>query len=368
MSVDIERPQLRSLRKYIPGRSIEEVQREYGLTEVIKLASNENPLGTSPRALAAMQAELTRVSMYPEPTCPDLTNELSRHLGLPQDRILFGNGADGILTMIAQAFVSQDDEAVFAAPTFSIYSQVVQIMGGQCVAVPVDPDLRHDVSSMAAAVTQRTKLLFLCSPNNPTGTIVRRDEAEWLLQRLPERVVVVFDEAYCDFVEAEDYPDSLAYIRQGLNVLSLRTFSKIAGLAGLRIGYALGKAELIESLGKVRESFPVNRVAQVGASAALNDREFKERTLAVNRDGKRFLYAEFGRMGLRYVPTQANFVFVDFAVDSTEAFNRLLRRGVVVRPGFIWDYPTWARISVGTQSDNEKLIAALEAVLGELRG
>lgn len=361
------RPELNSLKKYIPGKSIEEVQREYGLAEVIKLASNENPLGSSPKALAAMHAELAKANLYPEPTCPDLTRDLAARLSLTPDNIIFGNGADGILTIIAQAFVNAGDEAIFCPPTFVVYDQVVQVMGGTCVRVPMGSDLRHNVSDILEAVTPHTKLILVCNPNNPTGTIIRKDEADRLVERAPSHAIIVFDEAYFDFVEDADYPDTLNYVRQGCNVVVLRTFSKIYGLAGLRIGYALSTPDLIDTMAKVRESFPVNRVAQAGARAALTDDEFRQQTLAVNRAGKRFLYQRFAELGLEYVPTEANFVFVNFGVDSREVFQRLLRHGVVVRPGFIWDFNTWARVTIGTQYDNEKFIDALEAVLRGLR-
>lgn len=366
MTETLGRPELRSLKKYIPGKSIEEVQREYGLTEVIKLASNENPLGSSPKALAAMQAELAKVNLYPEPTCPDLTRELAAKVNLAPENILFGNGADGVLTIIAQAFVSSGDEAIFCPPTFVVYDQIVQVMGGVCRQVPMGHDFRHNVADIVRAITPKTKLILICNPNNPTGTIIRKNEMDWLLERVLPRTVVVLDEAYCDFVEDADYPDSLEYIRRGHNVIVLRTFSKIYGLAGVRIGYALSTPDLVDTMAKVRESFPVNRVAQAGARAALGDDEFRQRTLAVNRAGKRFLYERFGELGLEFLPTEANFVFVNLGVDSKEAFQRLLRLGVVVRPGFIWDLNSWARVTIGTQYDNEKFIAALEAVLRDM--
>ncbi len=366
MAETLERPELRSLKKYIPGKSIEEVQREYGLPEVIKLASNENPLGSSPKALAAMHAELAKVNLYPEPTCPDLTRDLAARINLAPESILFGNGADGVLTIIAQAFVNAGDEAIFCPPTFVVYDQVVQVMGGVCRQVPMGGDFRHNVADIVKAITPKTKLILICNPNNPTGTIVRKAEADWLMERVPPHAIVAFDEAYSDFVEDPDYPDSLEYIRQGRNVIVLRTFSKIYGLAGLRIGYALSTPELIDVMAKVRESFPVNRVAQAGARAALTDEAFRQQTLSVNRAGKKFLYQRFGDLGLEFVPTEANFIFVNFGVDSKEVFQRLLRLGVVVRPGFIWNLNTWARVTIGTQRDNEKFIAALERVLGDM--
>lgn len=366
MADTLSRPELASLKKYIPGKSIEEVQREYGLSEVIKLASNENPLGPSPKAVAAMQAELASVSLYPEPTCPGLTLDLAAKLGLEPENIIFGNGGDGLLTVIGQAFVCPGDEAIMARPTFSIYDQIVRVMGGRVVTVPTGPELRHDLPKMAEAITAETKLVFICNPNNPTGTIVYREETDWLMDRVPARAIVVFDEAYSEFVEHPDYPDSLEYIRQGRNVIVLRTFSKVYGLAGLRIGYVLSTPQLVDYMAKVRETFPVNRVAQAGARAALTDEEFRQKTLTVNSTGKRFLYERFTALGLKFAPSEANFVFVNFGVDSAEVFNRLLRRGVVIRPGFIWELPTWARVTIGTQSDNEKFIIALEAVLKEL--
>jgi len=366
MAGSLERPELKTLKKYIPGKPIEEVQREYGLAEVVKLASNENPLGTSPKAIAAMQAELAKLNLYPESTCPELTEAVAARLGMPPESLLFDNGGDAILSSIAQAFVNPGDEAIMANPSFVSYPTSVQIMSGRCVLVPLDADYRHDLPAMAAAITPRTKLIYVCNPNNPTGTIVTKRETDWLLERVPEHALVVFDEAYYDFVENPEYPQTLEYVREGRNVIVVRTFSKIYGLAGVRVGYAVARPDLIDSLAKVREVFAVDRVAQAGARAALTDEEFRQRTIAVNSAGKRYLYERFQSLGRRYVPTDANFVWVDLGVDTRIAFDRLLRRGVIVRPGFIWDYPTWARVTIGTQAENEKFIAALSDVLEEM--
>jgi histidinol-phosphate aminotransferase len=367
MSDTLERPQLKGLKKYIPGKSIEQVQRELGLPEVIKLASNENPLGPSPKAIAAMHAELDKLNLYPEPTCPDLTVEMAAYLGVGEDNLLFTNGGDGMLTVIAQAFVNHDDEAVMGLESFSIYSQVVTVMGGKPVFVPLDKDFRHDLKAMAAAITPKTKLIFVCCPNNPTGTINSKAEMDWFLDQVPSSAVVVLDQAYYDYVESPDYPRGIDYVKEGRNVILLRTFSKIAGLAGVRIGFVIAKASLIDSLAKVRESFPVNRLAQAGARGFIKDDEFKQKTLSCNHDGKLFLYAELKRLGLQYVPTDANFIFVNFGVDSKEAFIRLQRKGVIVRPGYIWDLPTWTRVTIGTEYDNQKFIEALTEVLEDMK-
>ena len=367
MSSSLERAELKTLKKYSPGKPIEEVQREYGLAEVVKLASNENPLGTSPKAIAAMQAELARLNLYPESTCPELTVDVAARLGLQPENLLFDNGGDAVLTSIAQTFINPGDEAVMARPSFVSYPTSVQIMSGRCLHVPLDSQHRHDLPRMVEAITPRTRLVYVCNPNNPTGTIVTKRETDWLLERMPEQVIVVFDEAYYDFVEHPDYPQTLEYVREGCNVIVIRTFSKIYGLAGVRVGYAISRPEIIDSLSKVREVFAVDRVAQAGARAALTDEEFRQQTVAVNSAGKRYLYERLASLGLEYTPTEANFVWANLGVDTRVAFERLLRRGVIVRPGFIWDYPTWARVTIGTQTDNEKFIAALEAVLEEMR-
>jgi len=350
------------LAAYVPGRSIEEVEREYGRKRWVKLASNENLLGPSPKAVRAMREEIRRVYFYPEGPCPKLRQALAERFSLPERAVVVSNGADNLILMIANAFVDEGDEVVTGDPTFFVYANSALIMGGKVVKVKLR-DHTHDLSAMAKAVNKRTKLVFLCNPNNPTGTIVSKPSLDAFLNRLPKQVVVVLDEAYCDFVEDPSWPDGANYVREGRQVICLRTFSKVYGLAGMRVGYALGREDLIDCLYKVREAFPVNRLANVAALAALEDKEHEARSIRMVHEGKRYLYRELEKMGLSYVPTEANFMLIDFGRDVGEVFEKLLREGVIIRPGKIWGYPTAARVTIGRTNDNRRFIQALKKVL-----
>ena len=346
---------------YVPGRSIEEVQKELGAKRWIKLASNENLLGPSPMAIRAIQKELSNIYLYPEGPCTVLRQVLARKFSLPERRVVVSNGADNLILMIANAFVDEGDEVVMADPTFQVYTNVTQMMGGRTVKLRLK-DFTHDLDSMLNKVSRKTKLIFICNPNNPTGTIVSEKAFHSFLSELPARVIVVLDEAYGDFVDDPSYPNGLDYIKRGAQVIVLRTFSKVYGLAGLRIGYALGGEDLVDCLYQVRDPFPVHRLAQVAALAALKDRDHTEKSVQLIHEGRKYLYKELDRMGLFYVPSQANFVFIDFGRDSEEIFQSLLREGVIIRPGKVWNYPTFARVTVGRMRDNQRFIKALKKI------
>ncbi len=349
------------IASYIPGKSIEEVQKELGAKRWIKLASNENLLGPSPNAVAAIRKELPNIYLYPEGPSTVLKKALAQKFSLSEDMIVISNGADNLILMIASAFVNEGDEVMVADPTFTVYTHVTQIMGGKPIKIRLK-DFTHDLDGMLKKVNRKTKLVFICNPNNPTGTIITKEWFDHFISRLPDHVIVVLDEAYGDFVEDPFYPNGLDYIKEG-QVILLRTFSKIYGLAGLRIGYALGREDLVDCLYQVREPFPVHRLAQVAAVAALSDEDHVIKSIQLVNEGKRYLYKELDKMGLSYVPSQANFIFIDFEKDSGEVFKGLLREGVIIRPGKIWGYPTFARVTIGKMADNRRFIKALERVL-----
>ena len=303
------------IESYIPGKSIEEVQKEFGAKRWVKLASNENLLGPSPKAVSAVRKELPNIYLYPEGPCTVLRQALAKRFSLPEGMVVISNGADNLILMIASAFVNEGDEVVMADPTFSVYTNVTQIMGGKPVKVKLK-DFTHDLDTMLKKVTRKTKLVFVCNPNNPTGTTISLESFNYFLSQLPKRVIVILDEAYGDFVEDAFYPDGLDYIREKRQVIVLRTFSKVYGLAGLRIGFALGREDLVDCLYQVRDPFPVHRLAQVAAVAALNDEDHAIRSIQLVYQGKRYLYKELDRIGLSYVPSQANFIFIDFEKDS----------------------------------------------------
>ncbi|MBM4278167.1 MAG: histidinol-phosphate transaminase [Deltaproteobacteria bacterium] len=355
------RKNILKIASYIPGKSIEEVQKEYGAKRWVKLASNENVLGPSPKAIEAVRKELSTVHLYPEGPCSILRQAIGQKFSLPEKRVVISNGADNLILMIACAFVNEGDEVIMADPTFSVYANVTQIMGGKPVRVKLK-GFTHDLEGMLKRVNRKTKLVFVCNPNNPTGTIVHRESFDSFLSGLPSQVIVVLDEAYGEFVEDPCNPDGLNYVGKK-QVILLRTFSKVYGLAGLRIGYALGREDLIGCLYQVREPFPVHRLAQAAAVAALNDKEHAIRSIQMVYEGRRYLYKELDRIGLSYVPSQANFIFIDFKKDSEDVFRALLREGIIIRPGKTWGYPTFGRVTIGTMADNQRLIRSLRKIL-----
>lgn len=360
------REALQDIKPYVPGKPVEEVERELGLKDVLKLASNENPLGPSPLGLEALQEAACKVSYYPDGYCFYLRRALAARLGVREDNLIIGNGSDEILKLLAEAFVRPGEEAVMASPSFSEYEFATQLMGGCPVPVP-SRALYHDIDAMLAAVNERTRLFFICNPNNPTGTIVPARDVERVLDELPPGVLVVLDEAYYEYVDDPAYPQSIKYVLQGRdNVIVLRTFSKIYGLAGLRVGYGVAVPELVAMVSRTREPFNVNLLAQAAARAALDDTAHLERSRQVNAEGKQYLYGEFARMKLEYVPTQANFVFVNLGVDSREVFTRMLKKGVIIRTGDIFGLPTWMRVTIGTPEQNRRMIQALGEVLADL--
>jgi histidinol-phosphate aminotransferase len=300
--------------------------------------------------------------MYPDGPCSVLREALAQKFSLPEKRIVISNGADNLILMIANAFVNEGDEVIMADPTFPVYTNVTQIMGGKVIKVKLK-DYTHDLDGMLKKVDRKTKLVFVCNPNNPTGTTISQESFNHFLSKLSKRVIVVLDEAYGDFVEDPVYPNGLDYIKARKQVIVLRTFSKVYGLAGLRIGYALGREDLIDCLYQVRDPFPVHRLAQVAAVAALNDQEHAVRSIQMVYEGKRYLYKELEKMGLIYVPSQANFIFIDFERESDKVFQDLLKEGIIIRPGKLWGYPTCARVTIGRMEDNQRFIKALKKIL-----
>jgi histidinol-phosphate aminotransferase len=352
------------IQPYVPGKAIAEVQREYGLGEVVKLASNENPLGPSPKAVAALQAALTEINYYPDAQSYELCQALASRLGVAPEQVIVGNGADGLIRCICAAYLQDEDEVIVSRSSFPIYESSAYIMRATVIKTPLLPEYRIDLAAMADAITPRTKLIFVCNPNNPTGTIVSDAEVAAFMERVPDHVLVVFDEAYHDFVEDGRYRDSVHYVREGRkNVMALRTFSKIYGLAGVRLGYGVAAAEVLAPLYASKEPFVVNLLAQVAGLAALEDDQFVQRTLEMIRVGRRFLYQQFEQLGLRYVPTQTNFILVEIGPQATEVYRKLLAKGVIVRPCNGYDLPECLRITIGTPEQNERLISALREVL-----
>ncbi|MEE8076817.1 MAG: histidinol-phosphate transaminase [Candidatus Binatia bacterium] len=352
---------IRTLIPYSPGKPIEEVEREYGIGDSVKLASNENPLGPSPKAVRAMAERLHQLHLYPDGDCFYLKRALAARLGVPPDQLIFGNGSNELIELAVRTFMQPGDEAVMAHQAFIVYRLVVQGAGGLAKIVPLN-NFTHDLEAMGRAITPRTRLVFLANPNNPTGTIYRKREWEEFLGRMSPEVLLIVDEAYFEYVWDSDYPDSLVYQKEGRVILTVRTFSKLYGLAGLRIGFGVGTAEMVGLMHRIRQPFNVNAAAQWAALAALEDQEHVKKSFEVNREGMDFLTEELRRLGLEQVPSQANFILIRVG-NGQELFHQLLERGVIVRSMGGYDLPDYIRVTIGKMDENIRFIKELEDIL-----
>jgi histidinol-phosphate aminotransferase len=363
MNDSIFRKELAFVKPYSPGKPIEDVRRELGLERIEKLASNENPLGPSPLAVQAMKSELSRVHMYPDSSVLELRSAIAAANGLGPENVVVANGGEHVLYITAQTFIDEGDEAVIPYPSFDLYTSTITMMGGKCVIVPLRGQ-DHDFDAMLAAVGPRTKIVYVCNPNNPTGNIMPRAAFEAFVAKLPPRVVLFVDEAYYEYAAADpEYPHAIATLRARPNTVILRTFSKVAGIAGIRVGFALSSPEIVTQMLKTRGTFMCNRLAQAAALASMSDTEHLSRTLALNAESLGAMTEYFRKKGLDHIESRANFVFVDLKRDSREMFDTLLRRGVITRPGALWGWNTWLRVSSGSMEQTRYFLEALEAVL-----
>jgi len=354
--------QIMRIRPYRPGRPLEEVKREFGLKKVIKLASNENPLGPSAKAIQAIRDCVSQIYFYPDGSGRELKEALAQKLSLDSQNIILGNGSDEIVSMIAQVFLRRGDNAIMATPSFLMYEIDANLSQARIMSVPLK-DFKIDLERMIRAVTPKTRVVFIANPNNPTGTIVKGEEVDRFVSRLPENVLVVFDEAYYEYVEAEDFPQTLDLARNHPNIIVLRTFSKIYGLAGLRIGYGVAGKEIIDILNRVRSPFNVNFLAQVAAIASLTDQEQVRRSRQLIREEKKFLYSHLRKLELFFVPTEANFILIEVGKKIKEVEYRLLEKGIIVRGMRAYDLPQFIRVSIGTREQNKEFIGELQTTL-----
>lgn len=358
-------PGVRGLAPYQPGKSIEELKREYGVEGAVKLASNENPLGYSPQVAEALHSALEGIARYPDGNGFALKSALSLHLGVSADQITLGNGSSDLLEFAARVLVSREHEVIYSQYCFALYPLLTKILGAQGRVVPAK-GFGHNLEAMAKAVNERTRLVYIANPNNPTGTWLRSDELESFLAAMPEHVSVVLDEAYYEYVDAPEYPNSLVWLSRYPNLIITRTFSKVYGLAGLRIGYAVSHRDLADLMNRVRPPFNVNSLALAAATAALQDQAHIQHSQAANRTGMVQLTAAFTALGLDYIPSVANFVTVDMGQPSKKIHESLLRRGVIVRPMVGYGLPGHLRVTVGQEEENARCIHAFERALGEL--
>ncbi len=362
------------IKPYVPGKPVQELQRELGIKDSIKLASNENPLGASNKAVDALKEFLNNgheLSRYPDGSGYYLKNALVKKLSeqrniraseriITSDNIILGNGSNELIDIAVKTFMGIRNEAIMATPSFVVYSMAVQSVGGAPIEIPL-LDFRHDLAAMADAITEKTKIIFIANPNNPTGTINKRDEFEEFMKRVPEDVLVIIDEAYYEYVQDPDYPDTMKYFVDGRAILILRTFSKAYGIAGLRIGYGIAKEEIITEMNKIREPFNTNAMAQLAAMNALTDDDHLAMTIEINEQGKRFLYKNFNELGFKYIPTEANFIYMPLNIESKDIYNSLLKKGVIIRPVG----PKEIRVTIGLPEENKRFIEALKTVNSE---
>jgi len=351
-------------KDYVPGKPVEEVKRELGLDDVIKLASNENPLGTSPLALEAMLNELREnAGQYPESLCFDLVQKLSAIHELHASHFFVDNGLDGVITKIGMTFINPGDEVISGSLSFPAYENIVSKMDGKNVFVPNRADFSLDTDRIIRAINKKTKLIFIANPNNPTGTVMPKEEFDAILKAVPETALLISDEAYYDFCDDSSYPQTIPYLSKHWNLMVLRTFSKIMGLAGLRIGYAMAHPDVVKLMLKAREPFPVNRIAQAGALAALDDDEFIRKTKKINAEGREQLAAGFESFGFRVIRGQANFIFIDLGRPAFPLFEGMLQEGVIIRPLGANGAPNAMRVSIGTHEQNARALEAFKRVL-----
>jgi histidinol-phosphate aminotransferase len=349
---------------YEPGKPIEELEREYGIHDAIKLASNENPLAPSDRVQKAIAGALGSLNRYPDGSGFYLRQALAQKHGFTGEEIVLGNGSNELIELVVRAFLRPGDEAVVPHPSFVVYPMIVQAAGGIRVMVMLR-DYRLDLEAMLRAITPLTKIVFVANPNNPTSTIVTADEVEHFMARVPPRTIVVFDEAYIEFALGPDFPDALEYVRQDRKVIVLRTFSKAASLAGLRVGYGIAHADAIALMNRIRQPFNVNSLAQVAALAALDDESHVLECVRMIEAGRHYLYDEFKELGVKYVPSRANFILVDVGRNASDIYQRLLKEGVIVRPMTSFGMESCLRVTVGTPEENRRLVKALRVVLGQ---
>ncbi|MCY4402970.1 MAG: histidinol-phosphate transaminase [Candidatus Poribacteria bacterium] len=358
----LPKPGIETIKAYQGGKPIEEVKRELGITDIIKLASNENPLGPSPLALQAIQESSTQVHFYPDGNAYYLKADLAKHLGVTEDHLILTNGSNEVLTLVGETYLTPGDEVIYSEGAFVVYGLVAKVNGATPVVVPMQKDTHH-LPSIAAAITDKTKVIFIANPNNPTGTMVTAAETAQFMAQVPENVLVIFDEAYYEYVTNPDYPQTLPYVMEDRNFIITRTFSKIYGLAGLRVGYGIAPPSVIATMNPVRQPFNCNAIGQAAARAALSDTDYVKKSQKINAAGKTFLYDAFDKLGLRYIKTEGNFIMVFVNQTGANLTDAMMKEGVIVREMASYGYPNAIRVTIGKQRENERFIEVLSSLI-----
>ena len=365
--LELAAPGLKGLHPYQPGKPIEALQREYGVSQVVKLASNENPLGPSPQVLVALRNAMPELARYPDGNAFELKTALSRHLSVDMEQLTIGNGSNDLLELIGRAFVTSDNEVIFSEHSFAVYPLVTQALNARAVVTPAK-DWGNDLAAMREAISPATRLIFIANPNNPTGTWLAGDSLEAFLADVPTHVVVVVDEAYFEYANdaclgISGYPNALQWLGRYSNLIVTRTFSKAYGLAGLRVGYSVSHPQIADLLNRVRQPFNVNQLALVGACAALQDQDYLNRAIALNCTGMRTLCRAFDAAGLAYIPSAGNFIAVRVGGNAAAIYDALLHDGVIVRPVANYGMPEYLRVTVGTDEENQVFLKCLKKIL-----
>lgn len=357
-------PGIRGLQPYQAGKPIEELERELGVTDIVKLASNENPLGVSPKVAQALQDNIAGLARYPDANGFYLKSALADTYGVQPEQITLGNGSNDVLELLARTFVSADNEVIFAQHAFVVYPLVTKAIGATPVAVPAK-DYGHDLDAMLAAITERTRMIFIANPNNPTGTFLTAEALHNFLQQVPNHVLVVLDEAYYEYVDAAERAPSIEWIADFPNLVVSRTFSKAYGLAGLRAGYAVTHPSVADLMNRIRQPFNMNELALTAAMAALADEDFLQRSVQVNSEGMAQLVSFCDQQGLSYIPSHGNFLTIEVGADADKLYQKLLHKGVIVRPVAGYELPRHLRVSIGLASENQAFIDAMVTIANE---
>lgn len=358
------RKEMEMLKTYVPGKPIEDVMRTYNVTDIVKLASNENPLGPSPLAIKRIQEEACNIHLYPDGAALQLRTALAEKHDVNIDQILIGSGGEQIIKLIAHALINEGDEVIFANPSFGMYEIMSTHIGAKCLSIPLTEDMKHDFKQFKEQINSKTKIIYICNPNNPTGNIMTRSEVENFLKVIPEDIVVLLDEAYFEYAALDpDYPNGLDILKDRENTIILRTFSKVSGLAGLRVAYCFSNPRMISEMTKIKGVFNANRIAQYAALASMKDDKHLDETLELNRKSLEMMMNYFDANGLEYVKSHTNFIFVNIKKDSRLVNEELLKKGIIIRPGFLWGYDDYIRVSTGTLEQTEAFINGLDDVL-----